>query len=327
MKTAVITGATGQDGALLSKLLLDKGYRVIGIQRRTASPTDWRIKELGLYDHPNYKVASGDLTDQSSLDSVMKQYRPDEIYNLGAQSFVGASWDMSISTLDITGLGAVRVFEAALKYCPEAKIYQASSSEMFGLVNRGVSLDEFSLIRPRSPYGVAKSTAHYAAINYRESYGLQTYCGILFNHESEYRGEEFVTRKITKGVAEIYLGISSFIELINLDSMRDWGHAEDYVLAMWKMLNTDAPYHSFVIATGKVHSIADLLIAAFGAIGVTNWRPFVRLTQRERPAEVPYLLGNAGMAREHLGWTPSIQFEDMVCRMVEKDIERLRNGK
>lgn len=322
-KIAVVTGCNGQDGALLSQLLLDKGYKVIGVQRRTSSKTDWRLHELGLYDNPNFRVCSGDLTDQGSLDAIVKKYKPEEFYNLAAQSFVGASWDMPIATMDVTAMGAVRVLEAVRHHSPKTKVYQASSSEMFGICNMGVMLDEDSRFHPRSPYGVAKTAAHYAMVNYRESFGLRTYCGILFNHESEYRGIEFVTRKITDGVARIALGLSNKIELQNVTSMRDWGYAPDYVEAMWRILQQDKEF-IFVIATEEVNSIKDFLHIAFNEIGIGDWTPYVVINEdNARPAEVPYLLGNTYKARSVLGWSPKVRFEEMVRRMVKKDIERL----
>jgi len=324
-KTSLILGCTGQDGSLLAQYLLKRGdYKVIGMQRRTSSPTDWRLHELNLYSNPNFITVSGDLTDQGSLDRIMLEYNPDEVYNLAAMSFVGASWQMPIATMDITGLGAVRVLEAVRKMKNPAKVYQASSSEMFGLSQKGEMLNEMSHFHPRSPYGVAKTTAHYATINYRESFGLRTYCGILFNHESEYRGIEFVTRKITDGIARIYLGIAGHIELLNIFSARDWGYADDFVRAMWMMMQGEPD--DYVIATGRTRSIKEFLDVAFRCAGITDWSPYVKIADKgQRPAEVPYLLGDATKAKDKLGWEPEVSFEEMVLLMVEKDIERRRN--
>ena len=231
-KIGLVSGATGQDGALLSRFLVDKGYRVIGIARRSSTPSDWRLKELRLINDPNFLLASGDLSDQGSIDRIIMKHKPDEIYNLAAQSFVGASWDNPLQTQDITGVGAVRIFESAHKFVPEARIYQASSSEMFGGPNRTETLNEDSQFHPRSPYGCAKAYAHHMAINYRESYGAHISCGILFNHESEFRGLEFVTRKVTDGFARISFGMQKRIQLGCLDSVRDWGYAPDFVMGI-----------------------------------------------------------------------------------------------
>jgi GDPmannose 4,6-dehydratase len=323
MKTAFITGVNGQDGSLLAQYLLSrKDYKVVGMQRRTSTPTDWRLLEMGLYDNPDFSVCSGDLTDQGSIDRIIQEYKPQEVYNLAAQSFVGASWDLPLATLDITGLGAVRVFEAVRNHCKSARIYQASSSEMFGGARRTEVLNENSDFQPRSPYGVAKITAHRAAQVYKDSYGLFIVCGILFNHESEYRGIEFVTRKITEGVARIYLGLADHLELLSIDSERDWGYAPDFVRAMHLMIMN--PYcEDFVIATGKKHSISDFLRAAFACIDIDEWHGYVRITGNERPADVRCLCGDSSAAYVRLGWKPTTPFEDMVRIMVERDIERL----
>jgi len=331
-KVALITGCTGQDGALLSKFLLEKDYKVIGMARRTSSPTDWRLKELNIINHPNFIVVSGDLTDQASLDRIISAHCPSEIYNLAAQSFVGLSWDLAESTIDITGLGAVRLFESVRKnknswFSP--KIYQASSSEMFGGASRIELLNEESKFEPRSPYGAAKILAHNMAKVYRESYDMFISCGILFNHESEYRGLQFVTRKVTHGLANVLFGKQEFVQLGNLDACRDWGYAQDFVQAMWQMLQQDSP-DDFVIATGKAHSIRDLVELAIRYAGLgdkLDIDKFVKINSLDkRPADVGYLLGDASKAKNLLGWSPVVNFNQMIKRMVEKDIERVKNN-
>jgi GDPmannose 4,6-dehydratase len=322
-KTAVVTGATGQDGALLSKFLLEKDYRVVGMVRRTSSSTDWRLKELGLIDHPNLHLCSGDLQDQGSIERILKDHQPEEVYNLAAQSHVGASWDLAASTFATTAQGAVHVFDAVRNVCPEARVYQASSSEMFGGAHRTEWLNENSTFDPQSPYGVAKVAAHQMAKVYSNSFGMFIACGILFNHESEYRGEEFVTRKVTKSVAEIVMADRKYITLGNLDSVRDWGYAPDYVEAMWMMLQRDEP-EDFVIATGITRSIDDLCCAAFAAADISDWRHYVQ-TGHDRPADVKHLRGNPARAHDKLGWEPRTSFVDMIKKMVEKDIVRLTN--
>ena len=328
MKTAFLTGTTGQDGSLLSKLLLDKGYKVIGMMRRTSSPTTWRLKELGILDNPNFFAVSGDLTDQSSIDKIIVEYQPDEIYNLGAQSFVGASWSLAESTLNTTGLGAVRIFEVARKFVPQAKIYQASSSEMFGGANRQEIFHEQSHFEPRSPYGVAKILAHNMAKVYRESYNMFISCGILFNHESEYRGIEFVTRKISVGVAKIYLRLANSISLGSLSSARDFGYAPEYVEAMWLMLQQEKP-DDFVIATNTAYTIHELLISAFNTIYISQEEvmQYIKTDPKFiRPADVGHLRGDYKKALEKLGWQPQKITPDIMRTMVKKDIERLENG-
>lgn len=326
MNKALITGVTGQDGALLAKFLLDKGYAVYGMSRRTSSPTDWRLKELQVDSHPNYFAVSGDLTDSASLSKVMAQAAPDEVYNLAAQSFVGASWQNPISTPDITGMGAIRLFEAALDYQrasnKNVKVYQASSSEMFGR-SGSMYADENTTLYPRSPYGVAKVMAHHSAHVYRESYGLFVSCGILFNHESEYRGLEFVTRKISHAVAKIDQGSPDLLVLGCLDSLRDWGYAGDYVEAMWLMLQQDKP-DDFVIATGQSYSIKEFVTMAFDVIGISDWSRYVALSSDyARPNDIKALIGRSDKALEVLGWRPTTPFQTMVDRMVLTDIDRL----
>lgn len=324
MKTALITGLTGQDGALLARLLLEKDYRVVGMVRRTSSPTDWRLKELGLLQDPNLVLCSGDLTDQGSIERIVKEYQPNEVYNLAAQSFVGSSWDSPESTCDITGLGALRVFDAVRNSAGSARVYQASSSEMFGGANRTETLTEESSFEPQSPYGAAKVFAHHMAEVYRRSFSLHVSCGILFNHESEWRGEQFVTRKVTKAAAAILLGLQDRLSLHNLDSFRDWGYAGDYVEAMWLMLQQDEP-DDYVIATGCSHNIGDLCEVAFKSVGIADWESRIDLSGG-RPADVRHLRGVALKANRKLGWEPKVGFESMVQRMVHADVERLKEA-
>jgi len=326
VKTGLVTGCTGQDGSLLSRYLLDKGYKVFGMARRTSSPTDWRLKELGVLGHANFHLCSGDLTDQISLNNIVRDTCPDEVYNLGAQSFVGVSWQSPFSTYDITGLGPIRLFEAVraaeTTTGKHVKIYQASSSEMFGGANRVELLNEDSTFHPRSPYGVAKCIAHMAAKNYRESYGMFISCGILFNHESKFRGLEFVSRKITHAVAAIKLGLENSVSLGNLDSVRDWGAAQDYVKAMWLMLQQPCA-DDFVVATSRAYSVKTLCEIAFGAVDL-DWTHYVFIDQKlSRPADVKHLLGDYSKAKRLLGWKPTVEFKDMITEMVTADLQRL----
>ncbi len=326
---ALITGVTGQDGALLSLNLLNRGYKVVGMARRTSSPTDWRLREMNLIDNPRFVLCSGDLMDQGSIERILQTHRPYEVYNLAAQSYVGASWDQVTSTFATTGMGAVHVFDAVRNVCPEARVYQASSSEMFGGANRTEKFDEESSFDPQSPYGVAKVAAHHMANVYRKSFGLFISCGILFNHEGEYRGEEFVTRKVTKSAAEIALGRRSTFTLGNMNSVRDWGYAADYVEAMRLMLQHDEP-EDFVIATGVTHSIIDLCKEAFECASFYthdqefefDHERYVELTD-DRPADVKHLLGDSSKARRILGWNPTVSFENMIHNMVAADVERI----
>lgn len=322
MRTAIITGVTGQDGALLSKFLLGKDYRVVGIDRRTSCQTDWRLRELGLYQHGNFQVVSGDLTDAYSISRLVQKYRPDEFYNLGAMSFVKESWATPSATLQINTIGTINCLEAIRNHCVSCKFYQASSSEMFGGVNRVEFLNEKSRFYPRSPYGISKLAAHWATINYRESFGLFTCCGILFNHESAYRGLEFVTRKITDGVARIKLGLQDHIELGNLDVKRDWGYAPSFVHGMWLMLRQSNP-DDYVLATGEAHSIQDFVDLAFS---YAELKPSIKQNpQYMRPADVGHLLGDASKARTVLKWKTLVEFEQMVLHMYLKDFERVKN--
>ena len=322
MPTALITGVTGQDGAYLTQLLLDRGYKVIGLMRRSASSDviGERLRWLGVLDH--VQLVDGNLTDLSSLIRVMQDHKPDEVYNLAAQSFVAASWQQPLLTGTVTALGVGNMLEALRIAQPEARFYQASSSEMFGLIQDPMQ-SERTPFYPRSPYGVAKLYGHWMTVNYRESFGLHASSGILFNHESPLRGIEFVTRKVTDGVARIKLGLATELPLGNLDAKRDWGHARDYVRAMYLMLQQDQA-DDYVIATGQTTSIRDLCQAAFTHAGL-NWEDHVRTDPRfMRPAEVDVLLGDASKARQRLGWTPEISLQDMVAEMVDTDLARHR---
>jgi len=322
LPTALITGVTGQDGAYLSRLLLDQGYRVIGLLRRSASSDviGERLRWLGVLDR--IELVDGNLLDLSSLARIIQQTEPDEIYNLAAQSFVAASWQQPILTGTITGIGAVNVLEAMRLVRPQARFYQASSSEMFGRIREPVQ-SELTPFYPRSPYACAKLYAHAMTVNYRESFGMHASCGILFNHESPLRGIEFVTRKITDGVARIHLGLASELRLGNLEAMRDWGHAQDYVRAMWLMLQQDTP-DDFVVATGRSVSVRDFCRAAFAHAGM-DYQSFVRLDGALiRPAEVDVLHGDASKAARILGWQATIPLEQMAAEMVDADLARHR---
>jgi GDPmannose 4,6-dehydratase len=316
-KTAFITGITGQDGSYLAELLLDKGYQVVGGVRRASTTNYWRIEHL--LDRITLKPA--DLLDQLSLIRVIEDVKPDEIYNLAAMSFVPASWDQPMLTGEFNAQGVTRVLEAVRHVNPRIRIYQASSSEMYGKV-RQVPQTELTPFYPRSPYGVSKVFAHYITVNYRESYDLFAVSGILFNHESPRRGLEFVTRKVTDGVARIKLGLADSLSLGNLDAKRDWGFAGDYVRAMWMMLQQDKA-DDFVIATGESHSVKSLVEVAFGHAGL-DWEKYVRLDPKFlRPAEVEHLIGDASKARAALGWKPEVDFPQLVKMMVDADLERL----
>jgi len=317
-RTALITGVTGQDGSYLAELLLERGYRVVGMTRRTSTDVHERISHIV----DDIEFVSGDLLDQSSITGIVARVEPDEIYNLAAQSFVPASWDQPVLTGEFTALGVTRVLEAVRATNPKIRFYQASSSEMFGKV-QAVPQNESTPFHPRSPYGVAKVYGHWITINYRESYGIYACSGILFNHESERRGREFVTRKISDGVARIKLGLAKELRLGNLDAQRDWGHARDYVRAMYLMLQQAEP-DDFVIATGVTHSVRDFVRVAFGAVGL-DWERYVVVDPRfYRPAEVDALIGDASKAHRVLGWAPETSFEDLVASMVEADLARLQ---
>jgi GDPmannose 4,6-dehydratase len=318
MTRALISGITGQDGSYLAELLLEKGYDVHAIVRRASTTNYWRIEHLldRITLHP------GDLLDQLSLIRVIEAVRPYEFYNLAAMSFVPASWDQPLLTGEFNAQGVTRALEAVRQVDPKIRFYQASSSEMFGKV-REIPQTELTPFHPRSPYGVSKAFAHYITVNYRESYDLFAVSGILFNHESPRRGLEFVTRKVTDGVARITLGLSDTLALGNLDAQRDWGFAGDYVRAMWMMLQQDRP-DDFVVATGKSHSVRELVEVAFGHAGL-DWQKHVTLDPRFlRPAEVDHLIGDATKARNVLGWTPEIDFVTLVKMMVDADVRRLR---
>ncbi len=317
-KTALITGITGQDGSYLAELLLAQGYRVVGMTRRSSTDVHERIEHIV----DDIEIVSGDLLDQSSMTKIVAALRPDEIYNLAAQSFVPTSWAQPVLTGEFTALGVTRVLEAIRAVNPKIRFYQASSSEMFGKV-REVPQREDTSFYPRSPYGVAKVYGHWITVNYRESFDMFAVSGILFNHESKRRGKEFVTRKITDGVARIKYGITRELRLGNLDAKRDWGFAGDYVRAMWLMLQQDQA-QDFVVATGRAHSVRDFVRTAFEAAGL-DYEQYTRIDpQFVRPAEVDALIGDASKAKRILGWEPEVTFETLVEMMVEADLQRLR---
>jgi len=322
MTRALITGITGQDGAYLAELLLSQGYEVFGLLRRSASAEAMgeRLRWLGVED--GVQMVDGNLLDLSSIIRALQLVKPDEIYNLAAQSFVRTSWDQPLLTGQITGLGAHNMLEATRLICPAARFYQASSSEMFGKIQEEHQ-SETTPFYPRSPYAVAKLYAHWMTVNYRESFGMHASSGILFNHESPLRGIEFVTRKVTDGVARIKLGLAQELPMGNLEATRDWGHAKDYVRAMWLMLQQDTP-DDYVVATGRTVSVREMCRLAFAAAGL-DYRDHVRTDDRFlRPAEVDVLLGDPAKAKAKLGWEPTITLEDMVAEMVEADIARHR---
>jgi GDPmannose 4,6-dehydratase len=315
--TALITGITGQDGSYLAELLLSKGYRVVGMVRRSSTVTFERIQHI----QDDIDVVQGDLHDQSSLMDLIEQHRPDELYNLAAQSFVPTSWNQPVLTGEVTALGVTRLLEAIRLVSPKTKFYQASSSEMFGKVHE-VPQRESTPFYPRSPYGVAKVYGHWITVNYRESYDLFAVSGILFNHESPRRGLEFVTRKITHGAARIKLGLAKELRLGNLDSRRDWGYAGDYVEAMWRMLQTEAPA-DFVIGTGETHSVREFCEQAFGYLGM-DYQQYVVQDQRfYRPAEVDLLVSDPSRGRQVLGWEARVTFPELVRMMVDADMRKL----
>lgn len=316
MKTALITGITGQDGSYLAELLLDKGYKVYGLVRRTSTPIMVNIEHI----LDKIELVSGDLTDLSSLIRIMEQIQPDEIYNLAAQSFVGTSWEQPILTGNVTGLAVTNMLEAVRIVKPEARFYQASSSEMFGKVVE-TPQKETTPFYPRSPYGVAKVYGHWITINYRESFNMYACSGILFNHESPRRGVEFVTRKITDAVAKIKLGLANELRLGNLDAKRDWGFAGDYVKAMWLMLQQDTP-DDYVISTGETHTVQEFVEIAFSHVGL-KWEDYVVIDEKfVRPAEVDLLLGDCTKAKEKLGWQLDVSFEQLVKMMVDEDLKK-----
>jgi GDPmannose 4,6-dehydratase len=319
MKKAFITGITGQDGSYLAEFLLGKGYGVYGMVRRASFQRFDRIEHI----LDRVEIIEGDLTDQSSLDDAIKMIAPDEIYNLASQSFVPTSWNQPVLTADVTGTGVTRMLEAIRKHKPDSRFYQASTSEMFGKVHE-TPQSETTPFYPRSPYGVAKVYAHWITINYRESYNIFACSGICFNHESPRRGLEFISRKVTDGVARIKLGLADQLKLGNLEARRDWGFAKDFVEAMWLMLQQDQP-EDYVIATGVSHSVRDLVDTAFEYVGLPT-EPYVVIDPKLfRPAEVDILVGNASKARANLGWTPTSSFKEMIHTMVEADLKRLAN--
>jgi GDPmannose 4,6-dehydratase len=317
---ALITGITGQDGSYLAELLLEKGYEVHGMVRRSSTETFQRLEEV----RDDLVLHTGDLLDQRSLVDVLRACEPDEIYNLAAMSFVAASWSQPVLTAEFSAVGVTRMLEAMREVVPQARFYQASSSEMFGMV-REVPQSETTPFYPRSPYGVAKCYGHFITVNYRESYDLFACSGILFNHEAPRRGLEFVTRKVTHAAAAIKLGLQQELALGNLDAERDWGYAKDYVEAMWLMLQQDQP-DDYVIATGETHSVRELVDVAFDQVGLDP-EPHLRTDPRLlRPAEVEHLVGDASKAREQLGWRPRVEFDELVRLMVDADLELLARG-
>jgi GDPmannose 4,6-dehydratase len=341
MKTALITGVSGQDGAYLVQLLLDKGYKVYGAYRRTSSVNFWRMQDLGVATHPDLELVEYDLTDPGCSLRLMQKVQPDEVYNLAAQSFVGVSFEQPVTTAEITGLGALHLLDAIRTVKPDTRFYQASTSEMFGKV-QAVPQNEHTMFWPRSPYGVAKLFAHWSTVNYRESFGIFGASGILFNHESPLRGREFVTRKITDAVARIKLGKQEVLELGNLDAKRDWGFAKEYVEGMWRMLQANEP-DTFVLATGRTETVRDFATLAFKAAGIgIEWKGreqneagihtdtgkvVVKVNPKfYRPAEVDMLIGNAAHAKEKLGWHAATTLEQLCKMMVEADLNRVERG-
>ena len=321
-KIAFVTGMTGQDGPYLAKLLLEKGYHVIGLVKRYSSPNLENIKFLGLEN--KIELITGDITDDNNMNHLIKTLRPNEFYNLAAQSFVGASWDLNKVTTEVNAVGVLNILNAIKHHNPSTKFYQASTSEMYGNGIGTNKQDEHTPFHPRSPYGVAKLYAHWITINFRESYSLHASTGILFNHESPIRGKEFVTRKITDGVAKIKLGLENKIILGNLESQRDWGFAGDYVEAMWQMLQQPEP-GDYVIATGEQHSIKEFLQLAFDSVGITDWQQYVESDPKfKRPAELHRLCGDATKAEKILGWQRKTDFKTLVSMMVAADIQRLQ---
>ncbi|MDI6775161.1 MAG: GDP-mannose 4,6-dehydratase [Verrucomicrobiota bacterium] len=316
-RKALITGVTGQDGSYLAEFLLSKGYEVTGMVRRSSVETFERVAHI----KDRIRLRQADLLDELSLIEIMEEFQPDEVYNLAAMSFVPTSWNQPILTGEFTAIGVTRMLEAARRVCPKARFYQASSSEMFGKV-REVPQTESTPFYPRSPYGVAKVFGHYITVNYRESYGLFAVSGILFNHESPRRGKEFVTRKVTDGVARIKLGLARELRMGNLDSERDWGFAGDYIEAMWLMLQQPKP-EDFVVATGVAHSVRDLVRAAFARVGLDWKKHVVADPQFLRPAEVEHLRGDSSKARRILQWQPKVAFEQLIHMMVDADLERV----
>jgi len=341
MKTAIVTGISGQDGAYLAELLLDRGYRVVGTFRRTSSVNFWRIEELGIENHPNLELVEHDLTDLGSSINLIQRAKPDEVYNLAAQSFVGVSFEQPVTTAQITAVGPLHLLEAIRIVDQAIRFYQASTSEMFGKVQT-VPQTEATSFYPRSPYGVAKLYAHWITVNYRESYNIFGCSGILFNHESPLRGREFVTRKITDAVAKIKLGKLDCLELGNLEAKRDWGYAKEYVDGMYRMMQADVP-DTYVLATNRSETVRDFVSMAFKAVDVEiawkgsgidergfdakDGRNIVRINKKfYRPAEVDLLIGDPTKARDRLGWSPRTTLEELCAMMVKADLRRNANG-
>jgi len=321
-KTAFVTGMTGQDGPYLAKCLLEKDYHVYGLVKRYSNPNLDNIKWLGIEN--DIELVTGDITDENSMNHIMRSIKPNEVYNLAAQSFVGISWDLNKLTTEVNAMGPLNILNAIRTHSANSKFYQASTSEMFGN-STGGQQDETTPFHPRSPYGVSKLYAHWITVNFRESYSLYACSGVLFNHESPLRGREFVTRKITDGVARIKLGLANDITLGNLDARRDWGFAGDFVEAMWLMLQ-QSEARDYVIATGEQHSIRELLDVAFHHVGLPHWSQYVTSDPRfKRPAELHSLCGNSSKARELLGWKPQVSFEQMIRDMVDADLARLQS--
>lgn len=322
-KTALITGILGQDGPYLAKFLLSKGYKVYGMVRRYSNPNFENLDYLGITDKVEY--VDGDMTDESSLNQLIRTLRPDEVYNLAAQSFVGDSWAMAKLTTEVNALGVLYFLNAIKLFSPTSKFYQASTSEMFGLQNTNGYQDEKTPFHPRSPYGISKVYAYWMTVNFRESYGLFACNGILFNHESPIRGLQFVTRKITNGVAKIKYGLAKELRLGNLEAKRDWGFAGDYVEAMWLILQQKNP-DDYVVGTGESHSVKEFVELAFEYAGIKDWRKYVVIDPRfKRPAEVPALKANPKKAFEKLGWRPKVSFKELVKMMLEADLKRIKN--
>ncbi len=323
MKKALITGILGQDGPYLAKLLLEKNYKVYGLIRRYTNPNFSNLDFLGITNQVEYVL--GDMGDEASISNLIRSLRPDEVYNLAAQSFVGSSWDIPMVTTDINAIGPLRILNAIKHFSPHTKFYQASTSEIYGNSNTDGQQNENTAFIPKSPYAIAKLLAFWSTVNYRESYGIFAANGILFNHESPLRGYEFVTRKISKAVAAISLGKAEYLTLGNLDAERDWGFAGDYVDAMWRILQHDKA-DDFVVATGVKHSINDFLVEAFKHVGISDWQKHIKTDPRfKRPNEVHSLKGDASKAKKELNWQSTVSFDELVRMMVDADLERLKN--
>lgn len=319
-KTAFVTGMTGQDGPYLAKFLLEKGYKVYGLVKRYSNPNLDNIKFLGIEN--DIELVTGDITDDGSMNHLVRSIRPSEFYNLAAQSFVGASWDLNKLTTEVNSMGPLNILNAIKTHSSSTRYYQASTSEMYGNSDGGMQ-NEQTMFKPRSPYGVSKLYAYWITVNFRESYGLHTTNGVLFNHESPIRGIEFVTRKVTDGVARIKLGLKDKITLGNLDSKRDWGFAGDFVEAMWLMVQKDEP-GDYVVATGEQHTIRELLDISFSRVGISDWEKYIESDPRfKRPAELHSLCGDSSKAKIELGWEPRTSFKELVEMMVDADMKRL----